>query len=80
MRQATVRDLRYRFSEIENLLQEGEEIQIVKRNRIVARLAPARRTIPPKHPNFLARLKKIYGAKRLEVSGSDLLASERDRF
>jgi len=33
MRRATVRDLRYRFSEIENLLQHGEEIEITKRRR-----------------------------------------------
>jgi antitoxin (DNA-binding transcriptional repressor) of toxin-antitoxin stability system len=80
MRKATVRDLRYRFSVIENLLQEGEEIQIVKRKRVVARIAPARPSAPPKRPDFLARLKRIYGDKRLEVSGSDLLARERDRY
>jgi antitoxin (DNA-binding transcriptional repressor) of toxin-antitoxin stability system len=80
MRKATIRDLRYRFSEIENLLQEGEEIQIVKRKRVVARIAPARPGTPPKRPDFLARLKGIYGGKRLEVSGSDLLSSQRERF
>jgi Antitoxin of toxin-antitoxin stability system len=80
MRKATVRDLRYRFSEIENLLQEGEEIQIVKRKRVVARIAPAGPGAPRKRPDFLARLKNIYGSKLLEVSGTDLLARERERF
>ena len=80
MRKATVRDLRYRFGEIENLLQEGEEIQITKRRRVVARLVPIRPTKPRVRPNYLARLKKIYGSKQLAVPGSELLASERDRF
>ncbi len=40
MRKATVRDLRYRFREVENLLREGEEIQITKRKRVIARLMP----------------------------------------
>jgi len=33
----------------------------------------------PKRPNFLARLKKIYGSKRLKVSSAKLLSAERDR-
>ena len=38
MRKATVRDLRYRFREVEELLRAGEEIQITKRKRAIARL------------------------------------------
>jgi hypothetical protein len=34
MRKASVRDLRYRFSVVEDLLGEGEEVQITKRKRI----------------------------------------------
>ena len=75
-----MRDLRYRFPEIESLLQEGEEIQITKRRRVVARLIPAPPSQPPVRPDFLARLKRIYGGKQLAISGSDLLARERERF
>ena len=35
-RKATVRDPRYRFSVVEDLLGEGEEVQITKRKRIIA--------------------------------------------
>ena len=38
MRKASVRDLRYSFKKIERLLREGEEIQITKRRRVIARL------------------------------------------
>jgi hypothetical protein len=33
-----------------------------------------------KRPDFLARLKQLYGAKLLEVSGADLLQKERARY
>ena len=59
MRKATVRDLRYRFREVENHLREGEEIQITKRKRVIARLVPAKPAVPSRRPDFLARLKKI---------------------
>jgi len=40
MKRASVRDLRYRFSAVEDLLRDGEEIHITKRKRVIARLLP----------------------------------------
>jgi antitoxin (DNA-binding transcriptional repressor) of toxin-antitoxin stability system len=80
MRKATVRDLRYRFSEVESLLREGEEIQITKRKRIIARLLPLEPAVPSRRPDFLARLKKLYRGRPLRVSGAELLANERGRY
>ena len=79
IKQATLRDLRYNFDHIATLLQSGEDIQITKRKRVVARL------LPPEVPNivepdFMARLKEMYGGRVMEVSGVDLLAEERDRY
>jgi antitoxin (DNA-binding transcriptional repressor) of toxin-antitoxin stability system len=79
MRKAGVRDLRYRFAEIEDLLRAGEEVQITKRRRVIARLVPVESSNPPALPDFLARLKQTYGKKILQVSGAELLARERDR-
>lgn len=78
MKKASVRDLRYRFSAVEDLLREGEEIQITKRKRIIARLLPPAPPAPKTLPDFLARLKKIYGKKRMKVSGADLIALDRE--
>jgi antitoxin (DNA-binding transcriptional repressor) of toxin-antitoxin stability system len=47
MKKATVRDLRYRFSRVEDLLRNGEEVQITKRKRVVARLLPPEPLIRP---------------------------------
>jgi antitoxin (DNA-binding transcriptional repressor) of toxin-antitoxin stability system len=80
MRKASVRDLRYRFSVVEDLLSEGQEIQITKRKRIIARLLPAKPVASPRRPDFLARLKKLYRGKTLQVSNAELLSAERERF
>lgn len=75
-----MRDLRYRFTEVEDLLREGAEIQITKRKRVIARLVPAPRPTPGERPDFLARLKKLYGKKAQKVTGAGRLAEERDRY
>lgn len=80
MTRASVRDLRYKFHEVEDLLRQGEEIQITKRKRVIARLVPERDKKTPQMPDFLGRLKKIYG-KPLKVTGAELIAKDReDRF
>jgi antitoxin (DNA-binding transcriptional repressor) of toxin-antitoxin stability system len=80
MRKASVRDLRYRFSEVERLLQEGENIEITKRKRVIAHLLPVSSRSPRERPDFLARLRAIYGTKTLKVSGAELLDRERSRY
>ncbi|MGH9511946.1 MAG: type II toxin-antitoxin system Phd/YefM family antitoxin [Terriglobales bacterium] len=77
MMKASVRDLRYRFREVEDLLREGQEIQITKRNRVIARLVPEREEKTIELPDIMARLKKIY-KKPLKVSGAELIARDRE--
>jgi antitoxin (DNA-binding transcriptional repressor) of toxin-antitoxin stability system len=80
MKQASVRDLRYEFKKIERLLRQGQEVQITKRRRVIARLVPETTEAVKPLPDFLARLRTIYGGKVLTVSGSELLASDRSRY
>jgi len=80
MRKATVRDLRYRFSVVEELLREGQEIHITKRKQIIARLLPPAASGPIRMPDFGARMRVIFGKKKLKVSGARLLARDRERF
>lgn len=79
MKSATVRDLRYHFSEIEARLQKGEEIEIRKRKRVIARLLPVRPK-PENYPDFAAIRKEIFGNKKVKQTGTELLAEARDRF
>jgi antitoxin (DNA-binding transcriptional repressor) of toxin-antitoxin stability system len=80
MKKASVRDLRYGFKRIERLLHQGEEIQITKRRRVIARLVPDGTEAARKIPDFLARLRAIYGDKILAVSGAELISSDRSRY
>ena len=80
MKKASVRDLRYGFKKIERLLLQGEEVQITKRRRVIARLTAERAQAPAKMPDFLGRLRAIYGEKILPTSGADLVAADRSRY
>jgi len=80
MRKASIRDLRYNFAEVEALLEAGEEVQIIRRKQIVARLLPPVEPTIGKLPDFAGRMKRTFGKKRLAVSGADLIAEERDRY
>ena len=80
MKKASVRDLRYAFKKIERLLHQGEEIQITKRRRVIARLVPETTEAGPNMPDFLARLRAIYGNKVLKVTGADVIAEDRSRY
>jgi antitoxin (DNA-binding transcriptional repressor) of toxin-antitoxin stability system len=80
MKKASVRDLRYAFRKIERLLHQGEEIQITKRCRVIARLVPENAQSSAQLPDFLKRLRTIYGDRVLEVSGAELIAQDRSRY
>lgn len=77
MKTVTVRDLRYDFPKVESLLAEGEDIQITKRNKVIAHLVPAP---TPKRvmPDFMGRLREVYGDKVLEVPSSEIVRMDRD--
>jgi antitoxin (DNA-binding transcriptional repressor) of toxin-antitoxin stability system len=80
MTKASVRDLRYEFKKIERLLLKGEEIQITKRRRVIARLVPETEGVAKKLPDFRARMKAIFGDKVMAVSGADIISADRDRY
>jgi antitoxin (DNA-binding transcriptional repressor) of toxin-antitoxin stability system len=64
MKTATVRDLRYDFPKLEAWLAGGEEILITKHSKVVAKIShatePVATKLPP-HPDYRARLKRIWG-------------------
>ena len=80
MKTASVRDLRYDFKKIERLLHRGEEIQITKRRQVIARLVPENGRPQAEMPDFLGRMRAIYGDKVFQVSGAELIARDRNRY
>lgn len=79
MKRASVRDLRYDFPKVEKMLAEGEPIEITKRNQVIGTLTPVTGERKVVFPDFMARLKKIYGDKVLKVSGAEVVRWDRDR-
>jgi len=79
MRTVSVRDLRYDFKAVEQILREGEEIRITKRRKVIARLAPEP-VQPPALPDFIGRMRSIYGDQLLQVTGAEIVREDRDRY
>jgi antitoxin (DNA-binding transcriptional repressor) of toxin-antitoxin stability system len=79
MRTASVRDLRYNFPAIEQILARGEEIRITKRGKVIAKLTPPVRE-PSNMPDFLGRMQGIFGDRKLTPSGAQLIVQDRDRY
>lgn len=79
MATVTVRDLRYDFPKVEELLRQGEEVHITKRGKAIARLVPEQQQRPPL-PDFMGRMREIYGDRILEVTGAEIVRMDRDRF
>ncbi|MGA2183586.1 MAG: hypothetical protein ABSH47_11200 [Bryobacteraceae bacterium] len=80
MLRASIRDLRYDFKKLESLLQSGEEIEITRRERVIARLLPPKRRKRVKMPDFQARMRKIFGDKVFTPTNAELIAEGRERF
>ena len=78
MASATVRDLSFNFSQIEARLRQGEEVEIRKRKRVIAKLVPlTAEASKPYLPDFAARQRKIFGDNVMTVSGADIAAWDR---
>ena len=78
MKTATVRQVRHDFGTVLDWVEEGEQVAISKRGKIVALLSPPptpKPAKPKKRPDFAARLKRIYGDIVLE---GDIIVEERN--
>jgi antitoxin (DNA-binding transcriptional repressor) of toxin-antitoxin stability system len=81
MKTVSVRDLRYDFPKVEEMLRSGEEIRITKRRKVIARLTAEPVTeqyVRPPMPDFMARMRANFGDRVLEVSGAELISADRD--
>jgi antitoxin (DNA-binding transcriptional repressor) of toxin-antitoxin stability system len=79
MKTANVRQLRHAFGEVMNLIDEGRQVEIVKKGKVVALLSPPPRpkTKKIKLPDFKARRKRIFGDR---VLPGNIVAEERESY
>jgi len=63
MKTATVRQVRHDFGTVMQWVADGESVEVSKRGEIIALIWPplAKRLRKKKRPDFLGRLKRIYG-------------------
>jgi antitoxin (DNA-binding transcriptional repressor) of toxin-antitoxin stability system len=78
MKTASVRELRQNFGHLLTWIEEGQEILITMRRRVVARLVPERTRSRAKvrMPNFAGRLKKIHGNKVISSDKAHAILDE----
>ncbi|HEY3855499.1 MAG TPA: prevent-host-death protein [Verrucomicrobiae bacterium] len=77
MKTANVRQLRHAFGDVMNWITEGEQVEIVKKGKVIALLSPPprRKGKRIKLPDFLARQKRIFGDT---VLPGNIVAEERE--
>ena len=79
MKTANVRQLRHAFGSVLEWVAEGQQVEIVKKGKVIALLTPPPRQKPKKFklPDFAARQKRIFGDK---VLPGNIVAEERESY
>ena len=80
MKKANVRQLRHAFGDVMDWITEGQQVEIVKKGKVIALLsppAPPGKTKKIKLPDFAARRKRIFGDK---VLPGNIVAEERESY
>jgi antitoxin (DNA-binding transcriptional repressor) of toxin-antitoxin stability system len=77
MKTANVRQLRHAFGEVMVWIADGEQVEIVKKGKIIALLSPPPRpkSTRVKLPDFAARQKRLFGDRILP---GNIVAEERE--
>jgi len=81
MSTATVRNLRYDFPTILKRLEEGEEVAITRRGKLIGTLVPAESSSPQvvQWPDISKRLRVVHGKRMLHPVASILKQRETER-
>jgi prevent-host-death family protein len=78
MKTATVRDVQHHLSKVLAWVEKGEEVQITRRNRTIAKIVPA--DAPTRRvalPAFAERARKIWGQTPTGESLSQIVLDDR---
>jgi prevent-host-death family protein len=77
MKTASIPYIRRHLSDVLALIEQGEEISITRRNKVVARIVPAKRQPNKvKMPNFVERMRQNYPHKTLSKRATLALLRE----
>ena len=75
----SIRDLQRDTATVLGWVEDGESVGIRKRGKLVAVLSPPSlsKSVNLARPDFIGRLKAIYGKRALKVTATQLLVGER---
>lgn len=76
MRNATIRQVQHHLNQVLAWVESGEEVQIFRRKRLVAKLVPPLRD-GAATPDFVTRAKRVWGAAPRGKLLSAVLAEDR---
>ena len=80
MKTANVRQLRHAFGDVMDWITDGQQVEIIKKGKVIALLSPPPKPTAPKKfklPDFEARQKRIFGDK---VLPGNIVAEERESY
>ncbi len=79
MKMASVREVQHHLRKVLAWVEKGEEVQITRRNKPIARIVPAEvHSSPVLFPDFEARARKIWGNTPAGKSLSEAVLDHRD--
>ena len=76
MKTATIREIQHNLSEVLSWVERGEEVQVLRRNRVVARLLPPQPQ-PSRSPDFVARARAVWGEAPRGTALSAIVSESR---
>ena len=77
MRTTTIRELKHATSTVLGWVAAGETVEVRRRNQPVAVLSPPKRPGRMVKPDFMARLRRVYGSTVLPTTGTAMVSESR---
>jgi antitoxin (DNA-binding transcriptional repressor) of toxin-antitoxin stability system len=77
MKTTTIRELKHDTSTVLGWVAAGETVEVRRRNQPVAILSPPKRASRIAKPDFVARLRSVYGSAVLPVTATEIISESR---
>jgi antitoxin (DNA-binding transcriptional repressor) of toxin-antitoxin stability system len=77
MKQASIREIKHETSRVLGMVEAGQTVELRRRRKPVAILSPPMKDKAVEMPDFVARLRRIYGDRILETTGTELVNEAR---
>jgi len=79
MKKASVREVQHNLASVLRWVEDGEEVQVMRRNRIVAKIVPANQVLKkPQWPDFAKRAAAIWGKQPKGKGASEIVIESRE--